>query len=61
MTPGYFTTEDPMISTALLKRIPARRFGKPDELVPLVVYLASAASDYVTGSVMVIDGGQTAR
>jgi gluconate 5-dehydrogenase len=37
--------------------VPARRTGRPEELGPLVVYLASAASDYVTGEVVFGDGG----
>ena len=37
--------------------MPARRTGRTEELGPLVVYLASAASDYVTGEVVFIDGG----
>ena len=41
----------------LLRDVPARRTGRPEELGPLVVYLASAASDYVTGEVVFIDGG----
>ncbi len=41
----------------LLKHIPLRRFGEPSELGGLVVFLASKASDYITGECVVIDGG----
>jgi 2-deoxy-D-gluconate 3-dehydrogenase len=68
IAPGYFETdmaasgiEDPKSSEAMLRKIPARRFGRPEELGPLAVYLASAGSDYMTGETIVIDGGQTAR
>ena len=39
------------------RRTPAGRWGKPDDLAGAVVYLASAASDYVTGSTLTVDGG----
>jgi 2-dehydro-3-deoxy-D-gluconate 5-dehydrogenase len=68
IAPGYFGTEmtaagaaDPAIAQAMLRRIPARRFGRPEELGPLAVYLASKASDFMTGEVLVVDGGQSAR
>lgn len=67
IAPGYFRTdltrsalEDPEISSRLLKKIPLRRVGRPDELGPLAVYLASPAAAFMTGSVLVIDGGQIA-
>jgi gluconate 5-dehydrogenase len=43
-----------------LKRIPAGRFGDEKDLKGAAVFLASDASDYVTGHVLVVDGGQTA-
>jgi gluconate 5-dehydrogenase len=43
-----------------LEHIPLRRFGGPDDLKGAVVFLASPASDYVTGQVVVVDGGQSA-
>ncbi len=67
LAPGYIYTErtsrvfdNPDVSAALIKRVPLGRIGRAEELGPLVVYLASDASDFMTGSVIVIDGGQTA-
>jgi NAD(P)-dependent dehydrogenase (short-subunit alcohol dehydrogenase family) len=68
LAPGYFRTDlnaqaldNPEVADRLLKKIPMRRVGQPDELGPLLVYLASDASAFMTGSVLVIDGGQVAR
>jgi 2-deoxy-D-gluconate 3-dehydrogenase len=67
IAPGWFVTPmnapafaDEKIRERLLRDVPARRVGKPEELGPLVVYLASAASDFMTGEVIFVDGGQTA-
>lgn len=67
LAPGYVYTErtssvfdNPATGGPLIKRIPRGRVGQPDDLGPLIVYLASDASDFMTGSVIVIDGGQTA-
>jgi NAD(P)-dependent dehydrogenase (short-subunit alcohol dehydrogenase family) len=44
---------------AMLRRTPMRRFGKPDDLDGAFLLLASEAGRYMTGSVLVVDGGQT--
>jgi gluconate 5-dehydrogenase len=41
-------------------RTPSRRWGKPEELVGAAVFLASAASDYVNGQIIYVDGGMLA-
>jgi NAD(P)-dependent dehydrogenase (short-subunit alcohol dehydrogenase family) len=68
VAPGYIDTamsrqglDDPATRERILKLIPMRRVGEPSEIAPLVVYLASDAAAYVTGAVVVIDGGQLAR
>lgn len=68
IAPGYFRTEmtegaldDPVVGPLMLKRIPLRRVGRPEEIVPLAVYLASPLAEFVTGSAFVIDGGETSR
>jgi 2-deoxy-D-gluconate 3-dehydrogenase len=68
IAPGYMATDntaplraDPERSRELMSRIPAGRWGTPDDLKGVVVFLASAASDYVTGSIVAVDGGWLAR
>jgi NAD(P)-dependent dehydrogenase (short-subunit alcohol dehydrogenase family) len=63
--PGYFPTSLNRehlnkSSDRLLPRIPLGRYGKPDDLKGLIVFLSSSASDYITGQYIVVDGGQTA-
>ncbi|HXU87523.1 MAG TPA: SDR family oxidoreductase, partial [Methylomirabilota bacterium] len=50
---------DPRTRERFLSKIPARRIGEAAEIGPLVVYLASPASDYMTGQTLYFDGGQT--
>jgi 2-deoxy-D-gluconate 3-dehydrogenase len=68
IAPGYIETdltrplrEDPDRNPAILARIPAGRWGRPDDLAGAAVFLASAASDYVHGHVLAVDGGWLAR
>lgn len=68
IAPGYMSTDntealrnDPVRSSQILERIPAGRWGTPDDLIGPVVFLASAASDYMNGHVLCVDGGWMAR
>ncbi len=68
VAPGYIRTalsagalENEKIAPVLLKKIPLRRFAEPKDIAPLVIYLASKASDYVTGETIVIDGGHVSH
>ena len=68
IAPGYMVTEvtaalrsDPSRATAILDRIPAERWGTPDDLKGTVVFLASAASDYLHGAIVPVDGGWLSR
>ncbi len=68
IAPGYVATEntkalrdDAVRAKALLDRIPAGRFGEPDDIVGAVVFLCSDAARYVNGSVLAVDGGWLAR
>ena len=68
VAPGYISTDntealrnDPERSQAILARIPAGRWGEPDDFAGPVVFLASAASDYMHGTVILVDGGWMGR
>jgi NAD(P)-dependent dehydrogenase (short-subunit alcohol dehydrogenase family) len=68
LCPGPFATdlnipviENPETNKFFVDRIPLGRWGKPDELGGAIVFLASAASSFMTGSELVIDGGWTAQ
>ena len=68
IAPGYMATDntaalraDAARSRQILERIPAGRWGTPADLAGAVVFLASAASDYLHGHVLVVDGGWLAR
>jgi gluconate 5-dehydrogenase len=65
--PGYMLTDmnQALIDNAQFDawvkgRTPARRWGKPEELVGAAVFLASAASDYINGQIIYVDGGMSA-
>jgi NAD(P)-dependent dehydrogenase (short-subunit alcohol dehydrogenase family) len=60
IAPGFFKTAevDPTVVAAQSRFIPMGRAGEPKEIGPLAVYLASSASDYVTGECFIIDGGR---
>ena len=52
--------DDEKLAAKIVSRIPSRRMARAEELGPLVVYLASSASDFMTGETIVFDGGQAA-
>jgi 2-deoxy-D-gluconate 3-dehydrogenase len=67
IAPGFFETDisevlraDPKRNGEIVSSIPAQRWGKPEELRGTAIYLASSASDYVNGHVLVVDGGYMA-
>lgn len=64
LAPGYVKTEmapvdDPQYRQHWIDDVPQQRYATPEEIAPSVVYLASDASAFMTGSVLVIDGGYT--
>ncbi|NOU69682.1 glucose 1-dehydrogenase [Paenibacillus sp. LMG 31461] len=68
IVPGYIATDmntalmqDPVRSTQILSRIPAGRWGSPEDFKGCIVYLASEASNYVHGSLFGVDGGWMGR
>ena len=68
ITPGYIDTDmnealmnDPVRSRQILERIPAGRWGLPDDLAGAAIFLASRASDYIDGVNLPVDGGWLSR
>jgi 2-deoxy-D-gluconate 3-dehydrogenase len=68
IVPGYISTDntealrnDPQRATAILARIPAGRWGDPEDFKGAAVYLASSASNYVHGTTLTVDGGWMGR
>ena len=68
IAPGYMRTDntaalqaDPVRSKEILSRIPANRWGEPGDMEGAVVFLASGASDYLSGHILAIDGGWCGR
>lgn len=68
IAPGYIATdntaalrEDSVRNESILGRIPAGRWGKPDDLVGAAVFLASEASNYINGTIITVDGGWMGR
>ncbi|MCP5118452.1 MAG: SDR family oxidoreductase, partial [bacterium] len=68
IAPGYIATDntaalraDPDRNPAITARIPTGRWGNPEDFAGAAVFLASSASDYVQGTILVVDGGWMAR
>jgi 2-deoxy-D-gluconate 3-dehydrogenase len=68
IAPGYVATDntealrnDPVRNPAILSRIPAGRWGQPEDFKGAVVFLASRASEYVSGEILTVDGGWMGR
>ncbi|WP_309918070.1 MULTISPECIES: SDR family oxidoreductase [unclassified Arcicella] len=68
IAPGYIATDntealrnDPDRSTSILSRIPAGRWGKPDDFKGITLFLASDAASYVNGTIVTVDGGWMGR
>jgi gluconate 5-dehydrogenase len=66
IAPGYFATEmnralidNAEFNSWVCKRTPAGRWGQPDELAGTAVFLASSASNYITGQLLIVDGGMS--
>jgi NAD(P)-dependent dehydrogenase (short-subunit alcohol dehydrogenase family) len=64
LAPGYIKTamasvDDPQFRRHWIEDAPMQRYGTPEELGPAMVFLASDASSFVTGSVLIADGGYT--
>ena len=68
IAPGYMATEmntklieDETRNTEILSRIPAKRWGTPEDMAGTAIFLASSASDYLSGAVIPVDGGYLGR
>jgi 2-deoxy-D-gluconate 3-dehydrogenase len=68
IAPGYIATDntealrnDPVRQQQILARIPAGRWGDPEDFKGPAIFLSSAASNYVTGEILVVDGGWMGR
>jgi 2-deoxy-D-gluconate 3-dehydrogenase len=68
IAPGYISTDntealraDPDRSNAILSRIPAGRWGEPEDFKGPVLFLCSKAADYVNGTILTVDGGWMGR
>lgn len=68
IAPGYIATDntaairsDPIRNQEILSRIPAGRWGEPQDLVGTLLYLSSSASDYISGAILPVDGGFLGR
>jgi len=68
IAPGYMATDntaplraDPTREREILSRVPMDRWGTPEDLCGAVVFLASRASDYITGTIVRVDGGWLTR
>ncbi len=68
IAPGYFRTDmnaaaldDPGVGPKIVKRIPMRRPGRPEEIGPVAVLLASDQASFITGEVYYISGGEMAQ
>jgi len=66
IAPGWIDTpmnaaerEDPEAERSILSQIPMGRWGRPEEVAAAAVFLCSDAASFITGEVLVIDGGQT--
>ncbi len=68
IAPGYMDTDniaaikaDEVRNAQILERIPAGRYGTPEDMIGVIVFLSSHASDYIHGSVILVDGGWMGR
>ena len=69
ISPGYFLSDanltackrNPSVHDALASQVPLARWGEPDEIGPVAVFLCSDAAKYMTGTIVTVDGGRTFR